>query len=217
MTTSNNLGNELYLLSGLGADRRVFDFLDLHGFKLIHIDWIKPEKGEKIESYARRLLEQIRTSRPTMIGVSFGGIIAIEIAKQIDTDKLILISSAKTKADIPLRYRLAGSFWNKLIPAPLYRKANVVVYWLFGVKNRKEKELLKAILEDADNDFVDWATNSIVNWDNEILLPNVITIHGTADRLIPFNKADHKVDHGGHLMVVSKAKEVSRILRNILG
>ena len=209
--------NELYLLSGLGADKRVFDFLDLRGFKLIHIEWIKPLEDEKIESYSRRLLQQIKTSRPTMIGVSFGGIIAIEMAKQIETSKLILISSVKTKADIPFRYRLAGNLWmNKLIPAPLYRKANFVVYWLFGVKKKKEKELLKAIMDDADNDFVDWATNEIVTWENEKQVPNVVTIHGTADRIFPFREADHKVEHGGHLMVVSKADEVSRILRSIL-
>jgi len=205
------------LLSGLGADKRVFDFLDLHGFKLIHIEWIKPLDDEKIESYARRLLEQIKTSRPTMIGVSFGGIIAIEIAKHIEINKLILISSVKTKADIPFRYRLAGNLWmNKLIPAPLYRKANFVVYWLFGIRKKKEKELLKTIMDDADNDFVDWATNEIVTWENEKQVPNVVTIHGTADRIFPFKEADHKVEHGGHLMVVSKADEVSRILRSIL-
>ena len=209
--------NELYLLSGLGADKRVFDFLDLHGFKLIHIDWIKPLEDEKIESYAHRLLLQIKTSRPTMIGVSFGGIIAIEIAKQIEINKLILISSVKTKAEIPFRYRLAGNLWmNKLIPAPLYRKANFVVYWLFGIRKKKEKELLKTIMDDADNDFVDWATNEIVTWENEKQVPNVVTIHGTADRIFPFKEADHKVEHGGHLMVVSKADEVSRILRSIL-
>ena len=152
-----------------------------------------------------------------MIGVSFGGIIAIEMAKQIEMSKLILISSVKTKADIPFRYRLAGNLWmNKLIPAPLYRKANFVVYWLFGVKKKKEKELLKAIMDDADNDFVDWATNEIVTWENEKQVPNVVTIHGTADRIFPFREADHKVEHGGHLMVVSKADEVSRILRSIL-
>ena len=209
--------NELYLLSGLGADKRVFDFLDLHGFKLIHIDWIKPLEDEKIESYAHRLLLQIKTSRPTMIGVSFGGIIAIEIAKQIEINKLILISSVKTKADIPFRYRLAGNLWmNKLIPAPLYRKANFVVYWLFGIRKKTEKELLKTIMDDADNDFVDWATNEIVTWENEKQVPNMVTIHGTADRIFPFKEADHKVEHGGHLMVVSKADEVSRILRSIL-
>lgn len=211
------MAKELYLLSGLGADRRVFDFLDLHGFKLIHIDWIKPLEDEKIESYTRRLLQQIKTSRPTMIGVSFGGIIAIEMAKHIETDKLILISSVKTKADIPYRHRLAGNLQlNKLIPAPLYRKANFVVYWLFGVKKKEEKELLKAIMDDADDDFVDWATNSIVTWDNEQQLPNIITIHGTSDRIFPFREADYKVNDGGHLMVVSKADEVSRILRTIL-
>ena len=74
---------------------------------------------------------------------------------------------------------------NKLIPAPLYRKANFVVYWLFGVTKKKEKELLKAIMDDADNDFVDWATNKIAKWDNEQQLTNVITIHGTADRVLP--------------------------------
>ena len=209
--------NELYLLSGLGADKRVFDFLDLHGFKLIHIEWVKPLEDEKIESYAHRLLQQIKTHQPTMIGVSFGGIIAIEIAKQIKISKLILISSVKTKADIPFRYRLAGNLWmNKLIPAPLYRKANFVVYWLFGVRKKKEKELLKAIMDDADNDFVDWATNEIVTWENEKQVSNVVTIHGTADRIFPFKEADHRVEHGGHLMVVSKADEVSRILRSIL-
>lgn len=205
------------MLSGLGADKRVFDYLDLNGFTLIHIEWVKPFENEKIESYARRLLPQIKTDRPTLIGVSFGGMIAIEIAKQITTDKLILISSAKTKKDIPFRYRLAGNFWvNRLIPAPLYRHANFVVYWLFGVTKKQEKQLLKTIMDEADNNFVDWATNAIVNWDNEELLPNMITIHGTADRVLPFIKPDHKVENGGHLMVVSKAKEISQILQNIL-
>ena len=152
-----------------------------------------------------------------MIGVSFGGIIAIEIAKQIEINKLIRISSVQTKADIPFRYRFAGNLWmNKLIPAPLYRKVNFVVYWLFGIRKKKEKELLKTIMDDADNDFVDWATNEIVTWENEKQVPNVVTIHGTADRIFPFKEADHKVEHGGHLMVVSKADEVSRILRSIL-
>lgn len=208
---------ELYLVSGLGADRRVFDYLDLHEYKLNHIDWIKPLDDEKIESYAHRLLQQIKSKKPTMIGVSFGGIIALEIAKHIDTDKLILVSSVKTKDDIPFRYRLAGNLWmNKLIPAPLYRKANFIVYWLFGVRKKKEKELLKAIMDDADDDFVDWATNSIVNWGNEQTLSNVITVHGTADRIFPFKNADHVVKRGGHLMIVSKADEVSKIIRKIL-
>ena len=67
--------NTVYLLSGLGADKRVFEFLDLSDFKVNHIDWIEPIDNETIESYAQRLLIQITTDRPIIIGVSFGGII----------------------------------------------------------------------------------------------------------------------------------------------
>ena len=205
------------MVSGLGADKRAFDYLDLEGFRLIHIDWIKPLEDERLESYSKRLSQQINISPPTMIGVSFGGIIAIEIAKHIEINKLILISSVKSRADIPFRYRLAGNLWlNKLIPAQLYRKANFLVYWLFGIRKREEKDLLKKMMEEADNDFVDWATNEIVTWENEIQIPNVVTIHGTADRIFPFRKADYKIDKAGHFMIVSNAGEVSRILREIL-
>lgn len=212
------MSKDLYLISGLGADKRVFDYLDLDGFKLNHIEWIKPLKDEKIQSYSKRLLQQVKTGRPTVIGVSFGGMIGIEMAKHVEIDKLILISSVKRKEDIPFRYRLAGNLWmNKLIPAPLYRKTNFLVYWLFGVTKKKEKELLTAIMDDADNDFVDWATNAIVTWDNDEQVPNIITVHGTADRIFPFKEADYKVEKGGHLMIVTKADEVSRIIRGILG
>ncbi|HRG09492.1 MAG TPA: alpha/beta hydrolase, partial [Cyclobacteriaceae bacterium] len=98
----------VYLLSGLGADKRVFDFLKLDDVELIHIEWVRPEESESIEVYTKRILTQITTDKPILIGVSFGGIIATEIAKQIDCEKIIFVSSATTKADIPLLYRVAG-------------------------------------------------------------------------------------------------------------
>ena len=38
----------LYLLSGLGADKRVFDFLDLSDYDIFHIAWIPPLKSESL-------------------------------------------------------------------------------------------------------------------------------------------------------------------------
>ena len=83
---------EIYLLSGLGADERVFDFLDLSQYKVNYIRWIIPLKNELITDYASRLCTQIHSARPLLIGVSFGGMIAIEIGKLIPTEKIILIS-----------------------------------------------------------------------------------------------------------------------------
>ena len=92
---------EIYIFSGLGADERVFQNLDFTGFSEIFINWIIPESGETIENYSTKLLNQIKSDKPTLIGLSFGGLIAIEVAKQIQTETVIIISSAKTKSEIP--------------------------------------------------------------------------------------------------------------------
>src|SRR5688572_20594857 len=96
---------EVYLLSGLGADKRVFDWLDFSGNNVTHVIWLEPVSNESLEQYARRLLNQITATQPVLVGVSFGGIMAIEIAKLIETKKIVLISSARTRSDLPFYYK----------------------------------------------------------------------------------------------------------------
>lgn len=208
---------EIYLLSGLGADKRVFEFLDLSDFKVNHVDWIDPTTdNETIQSYAQRLLKQITTDRPIIIGVSFGGIMTIEIAKLIETEKLILISSAKTKNDIPIYYRLIGQLrLNKLIPTWILKNANPLTYWFFGTRTKKQKDLLKEILKETGGKFLKWAIDKIVNWENVTELKNVKTIHGTADKILPFKTADFKIINGGHLMIIDKSDELNGVLKKL--
>ena len=209
---------EIYLLSGLGADKRVFDFIDLSGFKMNHVDWIAPADNESIESYATRLLGQIRTNRPIIIGVSFGGMVTVEIAKQIETEKVILISSAKTRSDIPFYFRIIGQFGlNKLMPTRILKSVNGLTYWFFGTKTKKENELLKAIIRETDSKFLSWAIDKIVNWRNATLITNLTHIHGTDDKILPSKTADINVSNGGHLMIVNKGKDISGHIRQILG
>lgn len=87
---------DIYLLSGLGADKSAFNFIDLSDFNANHIEWVNPAENEQIENYAKRLSKQIQTDNPIVIGVSFGGIMAIEIAKLVKTEKIIVISSVKS-------------------------------------------------------------------------------------------------------------------------
>ena len=44
---------KIYAISGLGADKRVFQFLKLE-HEFIPIDWIDPLKNESIAEYAKR-------------------------------------------------------------------------------------------------------------------------------------------------------------------
>lgn len=83
---------DIYLFSGLGADQRVFQSINIPLYNLIYIQWIEPNINESMESYAERLLTQIKSLNTIFLGVSFGGIMAIEVAKLIEVEKVILIS-----------------------------------------------------------------------------------------------------------------------------
>ena len=88
---------KVYFISGLGADKRAFSFLDLSFCEPVFIEWIKPLHKESLQQYALRLKEQIKEASPTIVGMSFGGMLATEIAKLDATAKIIIISSNKLK------------------------------------------------------------------------------------------------------------------------
>ena len=134
---------EIFLLSGLGADHRVLQDLDFSGYKTTFIQWIQPLKNESIENYAKRLIVQIKTENPIIIGLSFGGMMAVEVGKLINTEKIILIASAKTKFEIPSCYRFVGSLGlHKLLPASSMKQPNFISNWFFGTESEKDKALL---------------------------------------------------------------------------
>lgn len=188
---------DLFLLSGLGADSRVFDFLDLSNYNIHFIKWIDPRENEPIEAYARRLKVNIKKENPILLGISFGGMMAIEIGKQIRAEKIIIISSAKTRRSIPANFISRKLKLHTLLPARFLLKPNEILYWLFGIKSKDERALLRSILRDTDETFFCWAVDKIMNWENELLPDNTIHIHGSKDRVIPFTSADYKIEGEG--------------------
>jgi len=209
----------IYLISGLGADRRMFERLSLPNFRLKHIEWIIPKPQESMEAYAKRLVEQIIDENPILVGLSFGGIMAMEIAKQIPTKKIILLASAKTKYEIPFYYRWLGMLrLNKIAPTSLLMQVIPITYWFFGIKNQEEKELLRAVIKDSNKEIYAWAIDKILNWENTTLHPNLKHIHGGGDRILPlrFIKADKIIKKGGHLMTLNQAEEISKEIIDFL-
>lgn len=210
--------NKIYIFSGLGVDRRVFDNIDFGDLNVEFIDWISPLTNEAIEIYAERISRKIISENPILIGLSFGGMVAVEISKIIKTEKIILIASAKNRFELPRFNRFSGKLkLNKLIPKAIFKKQNFITNWLFGIESEAEKQLLKNILKDTDPNFFAWAINEIVNWKNETIPENLIHIHGNKDRIIPIKnvKADFVIDGGGHFMTVNRAEKMRKIIRQI--
>ncbi len=213
------LKKNIYIFSGLGADERVFQQLDLSGYTTTFIRWEVPQKRESIENYATRLLPQITSIRPTLIGLSFGGLIATEIAKQIETEQIILLASIKTKNEIPYYYRLGGKLMlHKLLPTQLLSGKNLFSNLVFRNSSNVERLLMESIFAGTNPIFLRWAIDKAVRWNNQKQLENIRHIHGTADHIFPFRyvSCDVKINNGGHLLTLKNADEISQILRTII-
>ncbi len=204
----------IYLLSGLGADKRIFDRLDLPGFEVHYIEWIKPLPDDTMKSYAQRLSTQIKSPNPILIGVSFGGMMATEIATQVAPEKVILISSARDSNAIPFYFRMLRYLpIHRWIPIRWIKKGNALQNWIFGITQNEDKELLRAILAATDPYFLRWAIHQIITWNKGSEPLPIAQIHGDSDRLLPFRQADFPVPGGGHLIVHSHAPIISQWIR----
>lgn len=210
---------KVYFISGLGADKRSFSFLDLSFCEPHFIEWVKPATGETLASYAEKLFTSIDGEQATIVGLSFGGMLATEIAKNHPRTKVIIISSAKTFGEIPRYLRV----WQHL---PVYKLhsgrfrdfAGPFVLSLLGSKGREQQKVQREILKDSDPVFLRWAMDVIVKWKNAIVPPNVTHIHGSADKLLPWRYVrDHYTIPGGeHVMIMDMHGEVSALLKQLI-
>ena len=209
--------NKIYIFSGLGVDRRVFDNIDFSDLNIVFVDWIDPLEKESFERYAFRISEDFEKDS-ILIGLSFGGMLAVEVSKIIPVKMVILIASAKNKNELPKWFLFAGKLkLNRIVPSSLLKTTNFVTNWLFGVNTPAEKLLLKNIIKDTNPTFLKWAINQIVNWKNLTVPQNCIHIHGINDRILPSKhlKVDYTIKNGGHFMTVNKAKEIEIIIKKL--
>jgi len=207
---------KLYAISGLGADKRVFEYLKLD-CKLVPIEWIQLTLKETIEDYAIRLSQVIDQNEEFgIMGVSFGGLVAVEMSKKLNPTLTILISSAETKNELRTIFRWFGKTQLlRILPAQWFDPPRWIAYLLFGTKKEK---LLNSILDDTDPYFAKWAVNALLNWRNKERLKNPLKISGTKDKLIP-PSTDYSIKligDGGHFMIVDRAEEISRLINKRL-
>lgn len=207
---------QVYCLSGLGADYRIFSKLELENTELVHIPWVPFDAHDELSCYAQKMSAKIPGDDPIILGVSFGGMLAVEIAKLRKTQKLILVSSAKTKDEIAGSGGGLMQFLVKynMLPAGLMKIPNSVMFKKFGAVTEDEKNLLSSILKDTDTHFVKWALKAMQVWTNTSYTANITHIHGTDDHIIlpDHVKADHWIEGGTHLMIYSRAAEIAAII-----
>lgn len=217
MQLSKECNMNVYFISGLGADSRIFQNIVLPGWcNIIHLDWLMPRRHEPMEEYCRRMAARIDTSRPfALVGLSFGGMVAVELAKIVAPKTVVLISSAANRGQLPPLYRWAGRLGlHHLVLITLVRRMGRLANWFFGVKQPAETEVLQQYLHHTPAQLLKWSIASIVKWKNADLPHNILHLHGTADRVLPIKYSGTciPIEQGSHFMVWNMATVLNQHL-----
>ncbi|MEM8929290.1 MAG: alpha/beta hydrolase [Bacteroidota bacterium] len=200
----------MYLMPGMAASPSIFDRirLDENHFQLHRLQWFLPDRGMTLQAYALEMCKNVTHSNPVFIGVSFGGMLVQEMAKHIPVKKIIIVSCVKTKYELPKRMLFARyTKVHKLLPTGLVNNVELLAKYAFGETVTKRLDLYEQYLAIRDKQYIDWAIDSIVNWDQTQPPQNLIHIHGGKDAVFPITniKKCIAVKNGTHTMIIHRA------------
>ncbi len=211
----------IYLIPGQGSDYRIYKYFKFSDFDTVHIHYIIPEKDETMKSYAYSLANQIDTSRRySIVGVSLGGMLAVEMSEFLHPEEVIIISSAENRTELPFRYRFMKTLpLNKLFGGNFLHKAAPLAQIVVEPDSKTERAICKSMLENKNKIFMKRSVNMIVNWERKTNDTKIIHIHGDTDHTIPLRNIknpDYIVKTGSHMMTLTKGTELQKIVKSYL-
>ena len=176
----------LVVIPGMGADFRLFAGISFPNWEMEILDYIPHRPGESLRDYALRMLDGVPKNEAfALLGVSMGGMLAVEMAKERKVEKLVLISSAKGRSELPWRLRIQTQLpLLHLLPSGIVPYFYGLASWAMGIKNKKGRDLFVDMSRKARVAFFKWAIVAIGRWDNQEH-PKCLHIHGTKDLVLP--------------------------------
>ncbi len=212
---------KIFLISGLAADRRLFNKLDLPGYKLLHMDWLEPDEQDTLTTYAQKLIDHYGiTPGSAVLGVSMGGMLTVEISSLIKLDKAIIVSSVKDASEFPGYFKLFRRVpVYKIIPHGFYTSMGFLIKPLFGELKGKSGFLFVDMIRNSSPKFMRWAMHAILRWQPKPVDAKLYHIIGEKDIIFPHKKipkATHVIEGGSHDMVYARGREISKLLLDIL-
>ncbi|MEN8202262.1 MAG: alpha/beta hydrolase [Bacteroidota bacterium] len=221
--TKNPPGQDtiVYLFPGQGSDARLFKHLELPpGYDTVNMVYPIPEKRESMHSFALRFIDEIDQSSPyILMGVSLGGMICTELTDTLAPVKTIIISSAKAFHELPNRYTFVQKVpVNRIIPKRITKGSARILQGIVEPDRKYDKETFKDMLKIKDPLYVQRTVDMITHWERTNYSSGIIHIHGNMDHTIPIKNVqyDYLVEEGSHMMMITRADEINRIIAEII-
>ncbi len=210
------------MMPGMAANPSIFERIELNSkkYNVIWLSWKIPKKDESLSSYANRMLDEIPKDIPVvLIGVSFGGVLVQEMSKFIKIKRLIIISSVKTKHELPMRMKVArdtGVY--KILPTGLLDYINQIEKLPLGNLIRKRLKLYQQYLSVNDKEYLDWSIKEMLCWQQDQPIDGIVHIHGEEDAVFPLKNIGNciKIPDGTHIMILNKYKWFNENLHDLI-
>jgi pimeloyl-ACP methyl ester carboxylesterase len=202
----------------MGADHRLFGPQRAAFADVSVPPWPLPARGELLEDYASRMASTLqRQPTPYFVGVSFGGMVALEVARHMPAKGVFVISSCLSGDAIRPVLRTLGACVSGLPfnPFRFRRMLGGTLLRLCGDLGRAHRELLLRMLVDSDPRFLRWACASAARWSFSGQLPApVVRIHGSRDRIIPIDRVrpNRVVPGAGHFLNLTHADALNSLM-----
>ena len=201
----------VYFMPGMAASPKIFENIKLpeNQFKIHILEWIIPFDAESLSDYALRLSKHIKHSNIVLLGVSFGGVLVQEISKHIKVRKLIIVSSVKSKHELPKRMLIAkATKAYVLVPTKLASRIEIFEKYAFGKNLAKRVDLYKKYLSVNNSKYLSWAIKQMVCWEQTDVIADIIHIHGDKDPVFPIKHIKNciVIKNGTHIAIINKYK-----------
>lgn len=203
----------IYLIPGMTSDYPVYSRILPMLPNAFVIDFIQPNPRETLVNYASRMASQL-PSNSFIGGVSFGGIVALEVARILRPRGCIVMSSIRHPSELPPWFRvgrlLGGrccssvlgmiGFAAAMLPKSVCTSTTIRATKLAGMSGRWHR----------------WATLAVIDWKPERSFDvcPVLQIHGTADTTFPirYTHPDIIVPDGRHALPISHPTETANAI-----
>jgi len=160
--------------------------------------------------------------RQNLLAIIFclGGMLCVELAEILNPEKVIIISSAKNRTEIPLRYKFQRMLpFFEIFPPGLLLAGAKLLQPIVEPDRNKNKDTFKSMLSNKDPLYLKRTIRMIINWERTSNSKKIVHIHGTRDHTLPIrniNNPDIIIEDGSHMMTLTRASEISKHLNEII-